>query len=70
MKDWFLKLLGFKCCGEWSEWEKIKGTYTRPCLPDDGMSYVNGTERIAYTKTWQERKCLNCGRIQQSNLEH
>ena len=63
------RLLGWECCGEWTQWESKKANFTRWAdVQTDGYVALK-TDKIEYTKRWQERRCTLCGRIQQRDLD-
>lgn len=67
MYEFFERLFGYKCCGEFTQWEDVTKNFSRPAdLLEPG--YVN-CESIEFTRRWQERKCTLCGKIQQRPLE-
>lgn len=58
-----------ECCGngEFTQWEKKESEWTRnPTLAERASGT---TDLIEYTRTWQERCCTLCGKIQQEELE-
>ena len=63
------RLIGWECCGEWTQWEVKAANFERPCTMDDGMAFLKGLTTIEHTKRWQERQCTLCGRMQQRNLD-
>lgn len=65
MLHFFARLLGWRCCGEWTQWERKSATYERPTdFEIDGIMAITHTT-IRFTKQWQERKCTLCGRVEQ-----
>jgi hypothetical protein len=70
MINFILRLLGWRCCGEWTQWEVRSQNYSRPVRYSDGNVYLAGEKRLEYTQKWQERRCTMCGKIQQKPLEY
>ncbi len=68
MRKFIRRLLGWDCCGEWTQWQTYEGTYSRkPSFLMQIICYES--EDIVFTKRWQERTCTICGKIQQRDLE-
>lgn len=63
MKSFIYRLLGWECCGEWTQWTTRQARYSR-----DGEIAFR-TDTIVYTLRWQERQCAVCGRMQQRDLK-
>lgn len=61
------RLLGWRCCGEWTQWEVHKADFERESEPGDGNAYIE-SRNITYTRRWQERRCTMCGKIQIQSL--
>ena len=70
MYNFISRLLGWTCCGDWSKWEVKQSNFTRPCDVEGGVHFIKLEKNITFTKTWQERTCLKCGKVQQSSLNY
>lgn len=69
MRKFIYRLLGWECCGEWTQWEIKKSNFSRPVQVSDGSAWLAQLETITFTKRWQERRCTLCGRMQQRDLD-
>ncbi|MDE2104711.1 MAG: hypothetical protein KGL39_46170 [Patescibacteria group bacterium] len=70
MIRWLKKKLGYHVCEQFSQWERNAVDCTRPVDWTDGNCYLNGQTTIEFTRKWQQRHCLECGKIQQKRLEY
>ncbi len=72
MFNWLWKWFGWHVCEEFTRWERRTAKCSR--LPTNSEVF-NGLlanvliSTITFTKTWQERCCTICGKIQQRRLE-
>lgn len=68
MISFIRRLLGWDCCGEWTQWETYRGEFNRAPRSSSEKNLAGGVDTITFTKHWQERCCTLCGRIQQREL--
>jgi len=65
---WFFKLLFYShVCKEFTSWEKHMIICTRSAV---GEEIVAGHKTVRFVRTWQERKCKDCGWVYQQLLEY
>lgn len=57
-------------CDEWTQWERKKGDYERTHYYDGLGNLETLAKPVITTRHWQERRCTQCGLIQQRELEH
>lgn len=70
MWNFIQRLLGWRCCGQWSKWSRYRARYSRqPIIGVDSAAFTSG-DLVFFTEEWQERHCLECGRIQQRKLQN
>jgi len=69
MMKFIYRLLGWECCGEWTQWTDRQSDFERPTDYDTDGIIAFRTDRIVFTRRWQERKCTICGKIQQRDLK-
>ncbi len=67
MINWLRKKIGYHV-HKYTKWEYKRANFIRlPNSNDCFAVYATGKE-IEYTQQWQERKCKDCGFIQQAEL--
>jgi hypothetical protein len=66
MINYLRKQFGYHVCENFTEWENRKATYSRPV--DLLESLTISEQYVEFTRRWQERKCKDCGKIQQRAL--
>ncbi len=69
MWKFIYRLLGWECCGEWTQWETKKANFSRPKRIFDADEFMLTSETLEFTKRWQERRCTLCGKMQQRDLD-
>jgi hypothetical protein len=69
MKSFIYRLLGWECCGEWTQWTTRQADFERPAKYSLDGEIALRTDTIVYTLRWQERQCTVCGRMQQRDLK-
>ena len=67
MFNWLWKKLGYHVCEDFTPWENVSSLCERPATFDE--SVFVGLTKVKYTRRWQERKCKECGRIWQEELD-
>jgi hypothetical protein len=60
------KLFGIHICTEFTKWETFKGEFSRPTEITEYL--VGMPETLFFSRRWQERSCIVCGKIEQRNL--
>ena len=70
LRNWLFKRLGVHVCEEFTQWEKHLANCTRTHEIDPfTLSTVVLKKPIVFTRTWQERRCTMCGKIEQRELD-
>jgi hypothetical protein len=64
------RLLGWECCGPWSQWERKEEEYIKYRRSLDQIIVAGGENSYRVTEAWQERRCMKCGKIQQQRLDY
>ena len=68
--DWIRKAFGCHVCEKWTKWEAKSADYSRAGEKPTEILAASGDGRYHYTRNWQERRCVECGRIQQQRLTY
>ncbi len=61
-KYFYNKIMGHTYCTHFTMWENNQGTFHKYF----GMLESN---KVEYIRKWQERKCIDCGKLQQREVE-
>lgn len=70
MLNFIYRLLGWRCCGEWTPWDDRQANFERPVdILLDSVCAATMNDKVVFTIRWQERKCSVCGKIQQRRLD-
>jgi len=67
MINWIKKKLGLHACEKWTKWEIKRAIASRSAI---GEEILAGHRIIKAVRCWQERSCIECGYVQQSDLEY
>ncbi len=65
--NWIAEFWGGHVCFQFETWVKNSRDYSRPVTGFDHI--IGGQTQIEFTRTWQERRCLDCGYVQQERLQ-